>query len=133
MKYKIRSLKGYRSGMQYVWGEGSLSGNSIQSCKALRGAEENSFEVENTRLFIRLQAFVLTLTTRKIAMQAIQVTSLRRILLPKPPSALLSSHLCTLPCWLWGSTLTSYQTGLGVVVWCTRKHSQVHAVHLSSL
>ena len=93
MKYKIRSLKGYRSGMQYVWGEGSLSGNSIQSCKALRGAEENSFEVENTRLFIRLQAFVLTLTTRKIAMQAIQVTSLRRILLPKPPSALLSSHL----------------------------------------
>ena len=93
MKYKIRSLKGYRSGMQYVWGEGSLSGNSIQSCKALRGAEENSFEVENTRLFIRLQAFVLTLTTRKIAMQAIQVTPLRRILLPTPPSALLSSHL----------------------------------------
>ena len=43
---------------------------------------------------------------------------------------------CTLPCWLWDSTLTScpgYKTGLGVVVWCTRKHSQVHAVHLSSL
>ena len=40
---------------------------------------------------------------------------------------------CTLPCWLWDSTLNSYKTGLGVVVWCTRKHSQVHAVHLSSL
>ena len=40
---------------------------------------------------------------------------------------------CTLSCWLWDFTLTSYRTGLGVVVWCTRKHSQVHAVHLSSL
>ena len=53
MKYEIRSLKGYRSGMQYVWGEGSLSGNNIYSCKALRGTEEKSFEAENTRLFIR--------------------------------------------------------------------------------
>ena len=39
--------------MQYVWGEGSLSGNNIYSCKALRGTEEKSFEAENTRLFIR--------------------------------------------------------------------------------
>ena len=44
MKYEIRSLKGYRSGMQYVWGEGSLSGNNIYSCKVLRGTEEKSFD-----------------------------------------------------------------------------------------
>ena len=53
MKYEIRSLKGYRSGMQYVWGEGSLSGNNIYSCKVLRGTEEKSFEAENTRNFTR--------------------------------------------------------------------------------
>ena len=42
-------------------------------------------------------------------MQAIQVTPLRRILLPTPPSALLSSHL------LYSSLLQDRTRGCGVV------------------
>ena len=44
--------------MQYVWGEGSLSGNNIYSCKALRGTEEKSFEAENTRLFYKIHMWL---------------------------------------------------------------------------